>query len=191
MSAAQHIGARSPRDVVLVATPRACTDSLTWLARLPAGTTPERAWASCTDGGWLMWFAAMAGVPQRAVIAAACDLVDRSIDAEERAGKEEEIADEKAAVEAVLAAVRAWADGARSELPEYLLRAEAAFAHAAEALCEASGALDRGSRYIAASALADVEMYASDGARLSCTTAAVVRNRVPWALVAAAIGGAL
>lgn len=192
MSAALQL--RTVRDVVLKVAPRACDESVAWLGGLPKGTTPEQAWQLCEDAGWMLWFAAMTGVLRRAVIEAACDLIQHSVVAEtapmEGQG-EEDFAEEKAAVEEIVAGARAWAAGESSDIPSRSLDRCAPFAYAAWELLDTIEFFDRDTRYLSACALADVVLYLRDGAELSSAPADIVRARVPWRLVEAAIGGAL
>jgi hypothetical protein len=164
----------------------ACDPALEWVADRP-DLAPDALWRECSRGDWLLWLAARVGIDRRLIVGAACDCAEPALkhvpDGEDRPRLAIETARAWCRGEAGLEEVRVAADDAEAAAlaADYAaaLSADATYAdaHAADAAYSAAHAAD--APYAAALAAASL----AQGADL-------VRARIPWPTVAAALAGA-
>ena len=143
----------------------ACESAREWAA---TRTSAEAVWTECERGDWLLWLAARAGVDRREVVLAAC-AVARTALQYVRAGEERP----RIAIETA----ERWARGEASIADVRAAAAATATATAADAAAAAAYA------YAA---------YAAGARRASLlsSSAALVRERIPWPVVEAALSRA-
>lgn len=172
----------------------ACAEARAWAAGTPG--TPEELWATCPRGDWLLWLAASAGVDRCVVVLAACDCTETAAP---------HLTDTtRGPALAALEVTRKWARGEATQRDvrnanAALTGREDGYAvdRAACAVAFASYAAFVSVRSVAADDVSMAATYASsavvgEDARTGLRRCAdLVRARIPWATVEAAlIGGA-
>lgn len=168
---------------VLLSRLEACYEARDWLAARP-DWTPERIWAECPRGDWLMWLAGQVDIDRRALVLAACDCA-------ELAAPYWTPDTELACVWAIDAA-RRWARG-ETELDEVRAAYTAAsYAYAAAsyaAAAAAAAAAYAAAAYAAYTAAASAAYTATYTARerILAECADFMRARISWTDVEAAI----
>lgn len=186
---------------------RACFAARDWVTETTG--TPEELWSTCPYGDWLLWLAAAAGADKRLVVLAACDCAETSTPHLPAATRW--------AAGAALAAARRWARGEATEVEvraavdqafdveetaypvgaaasatraaiqaargvTHVVCASAAADSAADSAALAAAAL--GAPHFTASYMA---IYSSALPPASLRCADLVRARIPWADVEAAL----
>lgn len=161
---------------------RACSESLEWFDATPG--EPADMWAMCPRIAWLYRFAVYAGVDARSIMLAACDCARLAgSDGDPYALRAVETAEAWTRGEATLDQVRAAAaDAAASAAASAAdTAADAATAAAFAAAAAAADAAACAAAYAAAYAVA----YLRQETQRACTD--LVRARIPWSLVEAAL----
>ena len=173
-------------------------------ARRVYGAQPatEETYAACQRGDWLLWLAARAGVDRRALVLAACECAELALPIWERRYPEDRrpqkalrIARAWARGEASLEDVRA-ADGAAANAAyDAADAADSAATDAARAISAAVAAASISARDAAAAAAsisardaAAAADAAGDAVLVRC--AGIVRSRIPWSVLRAALDAA-
>jgi hypothetical protein len=151
----------------------ACREAIAWVGDMPS----KRAWETCERGDWLLWLSARVGVDRKLVVLAACDCAELAL--------KHVPAGENRPREAIETA-RAWTRGEANieQVRDAAAAADAAAAYAAAA-ADAAGAAAYAAE--AAADAADAAGAARTKVRRQC--ADLVRARIPWTKVAAAIKG--
>jgi hypothetical protein len=151
----------------------ACREATEWVGDMPS----KRAWETCHRGDWLLWLSARVGVDRKLVVLAACDCAELAL--------KHVPAGENRPREAIETA-RAWTRGEANieQVRDAAAAADAAAAYAAAA-ADAAGAAAYAAE--AAADAADAAGAARTKVRRQC--ADLVRARIPWTKVAAAIKG--
>jgi hypothetical protein len=169
----------------------ACDSALAWVAARPSATA-EALWAECPRGDWMLWLVARAGVDRRLVVLAACDCAEPALeyvpDGEDRPRQAIEVTRAWCRGEAELedvraAALAAYAAYAARAADAYAALAADAYAYAARA-ADAYAAADCAAAYAAAADAADAATARTTSLAHS---ADIVRARIPWPTVAAAL----
>ena len=175
----------------LLETLSACDEAREWYDDRPS----HLAWRQCERGDWLLWIADRLGVDRKLVVLAACDCAETALKFVPAGEDRPRIAIETA---------RKWASGEATAIKE--VRADAADAYAAyayAAYADAAYAAYAAAAYAAAAYAADAAAayaaaaYASDATHAAAYAAArqpslkesarLVRKRIPWRVVKAAI----
>lgn len=172
----------------------ACVEARAWAAGTPG--TPEELWSTCPRGDWLLWLAMRAGVDRRVVVLAACDCAETATP---------HLTDStRGPALAAIETARRWARGEATQ--QDVRNANAALTgredgdaadHAACAVAFAAYAAFVSVRSVAADDVSMAAAYASsavvgEDVRTGLRRCAdLVRARIPWADVEAALlGGA-
>jgi hypothetical protein len=148
----------------------ACPDAVIWAKTQP---DPETLWAACERGDWMLWLAARTGVRRQDLVLAACACA--------RLALPYVAVGEPRPLRAIETAER-WARGEGASLVDVRTAAYAARAAAADAAYAADAAADA-----AYAAAADADAADAAGAKVLRECAGLVRARIPWATVAAAL----
>jgi hypothetical protein len=155
----------------------ACPEAIEWAG----DRTPEQAWRECPRGDWLLWAAERVGVDRRLLVLAACDCAETALvhvpDGEERPRMAIETARAWARGEATIEEVRAAAGAA----------AGATWGVGGAARAAAGAAWGVGDAARAAAWAAWAAAGAAWAAAAWARGADLVRARVPWAVVDAAL----
>ena len=162
-----------------------CADAIEWYET--QGSSRE-AWDSCHRGDWLLWIAARLDVDHKTIVLAACDCAETSLEFVPAGERRPQRAIETA---------RLWAKG-KATISEVTAAADASFAYAADAFAAAdASAYASASAYAAdASFAASAASYAADASFAAasdvvpCTCVRLVRTRIPWQMIQAAIDSA-
>ena len=162
----------------------ACSDALVWLATLDPTAPAYRAWQTCPQGDWLLWFAGRVPTVKRTdLVLAACDCAETALryvpDGEERPRIAIETAQAWCRGEATIEEVRRASYAARATYYN-------AAAYAASAAYAADDAADVAAA--AAAYAADAAAYADRG-QAHRHLATLVRRRIRWADVAQGLDG--
>ena len=158
----------------------ACAAAVKWIGK----RQPARAWAQCPRGDWMLWIAARVGVDRKLVVRATCDCVRTALKFVPKG--------EKRPLVAIQTAER-WCRGEATieEVRRAAYAAYAAYAASAAAASAAAAAYAASAAYAAyaASAASDAAEAAAPAARTKAQKrcAALVRKRIPWSVVKAAI----
>ena len=166
-----------------------CNEAVAWIGK----RTPKQAWEQCPRGDWLLWIAARVGVDRKLIVRAACDCARTALKYVPRGEDRPRIAIETA---------ERWCDGTAT-IGEVRAAADAAYAaHAAHPDAAYAAAYATYAAYVADAAYAaayatyaayvvDAAYAAADAARSRALKrcAALVRKRIPWAVVRAALRG--
>ena len=152
----------------------ACSEAVEWANTQP---DPETLWRGCHRGDWMLWLAARAGVRRQDVVLAACACARLALSRVTVGEERPRIAIETA---------EAWARGDAGVTLAQVRAAADAAAYAADAAADAAA-------YAAAYA-SDAAAYAAAAAAARAATrsacASLVRERIPWSAVAAALAPA-
>jgi hypothetical protein len=177
-----------------------CEDARTWLAEFPG--TAAQAWLRCPRGDWMLWVAAHAGVERRLVVRAACDCARLAlrfvpsgeerprlaIEAVERWCKGEASQDDVRAA-AAASSVYTIAVAAAAIATTTVAAASSSSVYAAAAAAAEAAAAAYASSSDAAAAVAAAYAYDSAAAqnRVLHRCARLVRRRIGWLQVLAAM----
>ena len=164
-----------------------CEDGALWYN----GRDSHKAWLACQRGDWLLWVAGRLDVDRNLMVAAACDCAELALPLTRRAALEAEKA---------IATTRRWLEGDATQ-EEVLAAADAAvvvaagdhtWSDAVYAAARAAEAIARAGSASSAAAFTALAVYSIPDGRACYVVmheqcAQLVRKRIPWRLIEAAI----
>ena len=137
----------------------ACQDAVDWIGK----RAPKQAWDTCSRGDWMLWLAGRIGIDRKLLVLAACDCAEPALKFVRKG--------EDRPAQAIRTA-RLWCGG-KATLKEVRADADAAVNAAVYAA--------------AAYAAVDAAAYAADRNKSLQHSANLVRKRIPWTVIKAAL----